>query len=75
MVVEVPEPIRRDVHAALKGQQRRDIHDPARASLEHPRAETASEQERRVEVHVHHLRAKLGSAFIRTVRGVGYTLQ
>lgn len=28
-----------------------------------------------VEVHVHHLRAKLGSAFIRTVRGVGYTLQ
>lgn len=28
-----------------------------------------------VEVHIHHLRAKLGSAFIRTVRGVGYTLQ
>jgi DNA-binding response OmpR family regulator len=28
-----------------------------------------------VEVHIHHLRAKLGSGFIRTVRGVGYTLQ
>lgn len=27
-----------------------------------------------VEVHVHHLRKKLGSAFIRTLRGVGYTL-
>jgi len=28
-----------------------------------------------VEVHIHNLRAKLGSRFIRTVRGVGYTLQ
>lgn len=28
-----------------------------------------------VEVHVHHLRAKLGADFIRTVRGVGYTLR
>ncbi|GAA0386316.1 response regulator [Brevundimonas terrae] len=28
-----------------------------------------------VEVHIHNLRAKLGSTFIRTVRGVGYTLQ
>lgn len=28
-----------------------------------------------VEVHIHNLRAKLGSQFIRTVRGVGYTLQ
>nr|MBA2817786.1 Transcriptional regulatory protein QseB [Candidatus Pantoea persica] len=27
-----------------------------------------------VEVHIHHLRKKLGSAFIRTVHGVGYTL-
>ena len=27
-----------------------------------------------VEVHVHHLRRKLGSEAIRTVRGVGYTL-
>ncbi|TCP10918.1 two-component system response regulator QseB [Crenobacter luteus] len=27
-----------------------------------------------VEVHVHHLRKKLGASFIRTVRGVGYTL-
>ncbi|MDN0074834.1 response regulator [Crenobacter sp. SG2303] len=27
-----------------------------------------------VEVHIHHLRKKLGSDFIRTVRGVGYTL-
>lgn len=27
-----------------------------------------------VEVHIHHLRKKLGSAFIKTVRGVGYTL-
>jgi two-component system OmpR family response regulator/two-component system response regulator QseB len=27
-----------------------------------------------VEVHVHHLRRKLGSALIQTVRGVGYTL-
>ncbi|KIS45024.1 quorum sensing response regulator transcription factor QseB [Kosakonia radicincitans] len=27
-----------------------------------------------VEVHVHHLRRKLGSAFIRTVHGIGYTL-
>ena len=25
-----------------------------------------------IEVHVHHLRRKLGSALIRTVRGVGY---
>ena len=28
-----------------------------------------------VEVHIHYLRAKLGAGFIRTVRGVGYTLQ
>ena len=27
-----------------------------------------------VEVHVHHLRQKLGTAFIRTVHGLGYTL-
>ena len=27
-----------------------------------------------VEVHVHHLRAKLGTSFIRTVRGLGYRL-
>ncbi|CAK9886832.1 MAG: Transcriptional regulatory protein QseB [Candidatus Erwinia impunctatus] len=27
-----------------------------------------------VEVHIHHLRKKLGSTFIRTVHGVGYTL-
>jgi DNA-binding response OmpR family regulator len=27
-----------------------------------------------VEVHVHHLRRKLGSAWIRTVRGVGYVI-
>ncbi|MPS75495.1 MAG: winged helix family transcriptional regulator, partial [Microbacterium sp.] len=27
-----------------------------------------------VEVHVHHLRSKLGSDFIETVRGVGYRL-
>lgn len=27
-----------------------------------------------VEVHIHHLRAKLGAAFIQTVRGVGYRL-
>ncbi|WP_380182658.1 quorum sensing response regulator transcription factor QseB [Kalamiella sp. sgz302252] len=27
-----------------------------------------------VEVHIHHLRKKLGSHFIRTVHGVGYTL-
>ena len=27
-----------------------------------------------VEVHIHHLRAKLGSRFIETVRGVGYRL-
>ena len=27
-----------------------------------------------VEVHVHHLRRKLGNALIRTVRGVGYVI-
>jgi two-component system response regulator QseB len=27
-----------------------------------------------VEVHIHHLRRKLGNGFIRTVHGVGYTL-
>ena len=27
-----------------------------------------------VEVHIHHLRKKLGTAFIRTVHGVGYIL-
>ena len=27
-----------------------------------------------VEVHVHHLRRKIGSEFIRTVHGIGYTL-
>ncbi|MNI96510.1 Transcriptional regulatory protein QseB [compost metagenome] len=27
-----------------------------------------------VEVHIHHLRRKLGNSFIRTVHGVGYTL-
>ena len=28
-----------------------------------------------VEVHVHHLRKKLGSDFIKTIRGVGYTIK
>jgi two-component system OmpR family response regulator/two-component system response regulator QseB len=28
-----------------------------------------------VEVHVHHLRRKLGAGLIQTVRGVGYLLQ
>ncbi len=28
-----------------------------------------------VEVHIHHLRAKLGAGLIRTLRGLGYTLQ
>ena len=28
-----------------------------------------------LEVHIHHLRKKLGSEFIKTVRGVGYTVQ
>jgi two-component system OmpR family response regulator/two-component system response regulator QseB len=27
-----------------------------------------------IEVHVHHLRRKLGAGFIQTVRGVGYAL-
>jgi DNA-binding response OmpR family regulator len=27
-----------------------------------------------IEVHIHHLRRKLGSGVIRTVRGVGYTM-
>lgn len=27
-----------------------------------------------VEVHIHHLRKKLGAGLIQTVRGVGYTL-
>jgi DNA-binding response OmpR family regulator len=27
-----------------------------------------------VEVHIHHLRKKLGTDFIRNVRGLGYTL-
>ena len=27
-----------------------------------------------IEVHIHHLRKKLGSDLIRTVRGVGYTI-
>ena len=27
-----------------------------------------------VEVHIHHLRKKLGSELIRTLRGVGYTI-
>jgi DNA-binding response OmpR family regulator len=27
-----------------------------------------------IEVHIHHLRKKLGSGLIRTVRGVGYTV-
>jgi DNA-binding response OmpR family regulator len=27
-----------------------------------------------LEVHVHHLRRKLGERFIRTVRGVGYII-
>lgn len=50
------------------------------ALMERPSAvQSRSQQEEigsnAVEVHVHHLRAKLGSAFIRTVRGVGYTLR
>jgi two-component system response regulator QseB len=28
-----------------------------------------------IDVHVHHLRRKLGTRLIRTVRGAGYTLQ
>ncbi|MEW8125931.1 MAG: winged helix-turn-helix domain-containing protein, partial [Candidatus Thiodiazotropha endolucinida] len=28
-----------------------------------------------VEVYIHHLRKKLGKDLIRTVRGVGYTIQ
>ncbi len=27
-----------------------------------------------IEVHIHHLRSKLGSSFIKTVHGIGYTL-
>jgi two-component system response regulator QseB len=27
-----------------------------------------------IEVHIHHLRKKLGSSLIRTVRGAGYTI-
>ena len=27
-----------------------------------------------IEVHVHHLRRKLGSGWVRTLRGVGYAL-
>ncbi|MGA0806142.1 MAG: winged helix-turn-helix domain-containing protein, partial [Pseudohongiellaceae bacterium] len=27
-----------------------------------------------VEVHIHHLRKKLGNDFIRTIRGVGYKI-
>lgn len=27
-----------------------------------------------IEVHIHHLRKKFGSSFIRTVHGIGYTL-
>ncbi len=27
-----------------------------------------------MEVHIHHLRRKLGNGFIRTIHGVGYTL-
>ena len=27
-----------------------------------------------VEVHIHHIRRKLGSGFIRTIHGIGYTL-
>ena len=27
-----------------------------------------------IEVHVHHLRRKLGQDFIRTLRGIGYTI-
>ena len=27
-----------------------------------------------IEVHVHHLRSKLGTAWIRTIRGVGYMI-
>jgi len=27
-----------------------------------------------LEVHIHHLRKKLGSTLIRTLRGVGYTI-
>jgi len=28
-----------------------------------------------VEVHIHHLRKKLGSEFIRTLRGIGYMVE
>jgi two-component system OmpR family response regulator/two-component system response regulator QseB len=28
-----------------------------------------------IEVHIHHLRRKLGADLIQTVRGVGYTVQ
>ena len=28
-----------------------------------------------IEVHVHHLRKKFGSDFIKTIRGVGYTVK
>ena len=28
-----------------------------------------------VEVHIHHLRKKLGHQLIRTVRGIGYTIE
>ncbi|MBL8480938.1 MAG: winged helix-turn-helix domain-containing protein, partial [Rhodocyclaceae bacterium] len=28
-----------------------------------------------IEVHIHHLRRKLGSDLIRTLRGVGYTIE
>jgi DNA-binding response OmpR family regulator len=28
-----------------------------------------------IEVHIHHLRKKLGAELIKTVRGVGYTIE
>jgi DNA-binding response OmpR family regulator len=28
-----------------------------------------------VEVHIHHLRRKLGSKLIKTLRGIGYTVE
>jgi len=47
-----------------------------REQLEHQMYSWGHEVESNaIEVHIHHLRRKLGSELIKTVRGVGYTIQ
>lgn len=59
------------LHALLLGSGRVLTREQLEQRLYHWGHEVESNA---IEVHIHHLRRKLGATLIHTVRGVGYTL-